>query len=55
MGKTPSLGIRVRPEVKIALAVAAKADMRSVSSLVEKIITEWLFKNQLMKPRKDKK
>ena len=42
MAKTPSLGIRVKPETKAALEKAAEADMRSVSSLVEKILVEWL-------------
>ncbi len=45
MGKTPSLGIRVQPEIKAALQKAAEADMRSVSSLIEKILTEWLRAN----------
>ncbi|MBP2303293.1 hypothetical protein [Azospirillum picis] len=42
MAKTHPLGFRVQPEVKEALEQAAKADMRSVSSLCEKILTEWL-------------
>lgn len=42
MAKTPSLGIRVQPETKAALEQAAKDDLRSVSSLVEKILVEWL-------------
>lgn len=42
MGKTPSLGIRVQPETKAALEQAAKDDMRSMSSLIEKILVEWL-------------
>lgn len=42
MVKTPSLGVRVQPETKAALETAAKDDMRSVSSLIEKILTEWL-------------
>ena len=42
MTKTPSLGIRVQPETKAALEKAAKDDVRSTSSLVEKILTEWL-------------
>jgi hypothetical protein len=42
MGKTPSLGVRLKPEVKLALQNAAEADLRSVSSMVEKILTEWL-------------
>jgi hypothetical protein len=42
MAKTPSLGVRVQPEVKAALVKAAKDDLRSVSSLLEKIAIEWL-------------
>lgn len=42
MGKTPSLGVRVQPEVKAALEKAAKADVRSVSSMVEKLLVEGL-------------
>lgn len=42
MAKTPSLGVRVQPETKEALEAAAKADVRSVSSLIEKILTDWL-------------
>jgi hypothetical protein len=36
------LGFRVNPEMKAALGSAAKDDARSVSSLAQKIITEWL-------------
>ena len=43
MVKTPSLGVRVLPPVKVALERAAADDMRSMSSLVEKIVTEWLI------------
>jgi hypothetical protein len=42
MGKTPSLGIRLDPAVKVALEKAAQDDARSVSSLVQKVIAEWL-------------
>ena len=42
MGKTPSLGVRLQPKVKTALQQAAEADIRSLSSMVEKILTEWL-------------
>lgn len=42
MGKTPSLGVRLQPETKEALERAAKDDLRSVSSLVEKILVLWL-------------
>lgn len=50
MGKTPSLGIRVQPETKAALEKAAKDDMRSLSSLIEKVLTEWLRENGYLKP-----
>jgi hypothetical protein len=49
VGKTPSLGIRVRPETKAALEKAATDDFRSVSSLVEKILVEWLRKKGYLK------
>ena len=42
MAKTHPLGFRVEPEVKAALERAAKADRRSVSSLIEKILYDWL-------------
>lgn len=45
MAKTHPLGFRVEPEVKEALERAAKADHRSVSSLIEKILVEWLKAN----------
>jgi hypothetical protein len=51
MAKTPSLGIRVQPEVKAALEKAAKDDLRSVSSLIEKMAVEWLReRDYLQKP-----
>ncbi|WP_158745653.1 Arc family DNA-binding protein [Acidisphaera sp. L21] len=42
MGKSPSLGVRLPPEVKLALEKAAREDTRSVSSMVEKVLTDWL-------------
>lgn len=42
MAKTSPLGFRVEPEMKSALEQAAKDDRRSVSSLVEKVLAEWL-------------
>jgi hypothetical protein len=41
--------MRLDPEVKAALERAAKDDMRSVSSLVEKILVEWLRANGHLK------
>jgi hypothetical protein len=45
MVKSHSLGIRLPPEVKEALEAAARADVRSVSSMAEKILTSWLKEN----------
>jgi predicted HicB family RNase H-like nuclease len=45
MGKLPSLGVRIDPAVKSALEAAAKADSRSLSSLVQKILSEWVKDN----------
>lgn len=42
MAKTHPLGFRVDPEVKAALERAAKDDHRSLSSLIDKILVEWL-------------
>jgi hypothetical protein len=42
MAKRASLGVRVSDETKIALERAAADDLRSVASLVEKILIEWL-------------
>lgn len=42
MARTASLGFRIEPSLKAALENAAVDDMRSTSSMVEKILTEWL-------------
>ena len=42
MARTNPLGVRVRPEIKEALEKAAADDDRSVSSLVERALLEWL-------------
>lgn len=42
MAKTHPLGFRVEPEIKEALERAAKDDMRSVSALIQKILSDWL-------------
>ncbi len=49
MVKTPSLGVRVQPEIKAALQRAAADDMRSMSSLIDKILIEWLRKKGYLK------
>ncbi len=42
MAKTTPLGVRVSSETKEALEKAAKDDMRSMASLIEKILVDWL-------------
>jgi hypothetical protein len=42
MAKTAALAFRIQENMKAALEKAATADSRSVSSLVEKILREWL-------------
>ncbi len=42
MAKTNPLGFRIEPELKDALVRAARDDRRSVSSMVEIIIEQWL-------------
>ncbi len=49
MAKTHPLGFRVEPEVKAALEDAARKDRRSVSSLVENILSDWLIEHGFIK------
>ncbi len=42
MARTASIGIRVEPDLKEAAERAAKDDHRTVASLIEKVLTEWL-------------
>lgn len=49
MVKTSPLSFRAAPAVKAALEAAAKDDLRSVSSLIEKILTEWLRERGYLK------
>jgi predicted transcriptional regulator len=42
MAKTHALSFRLEPELKQRLEKAAKADRRSLSSLVEKILADWV-------------
>ena len=42
MQKSIPISFRLPPEIKIALEKAAKDDTRSVSSLMEKLVTDWL-------------
>lgn len=49
--KTLPVSIRLQPEVKAALEKAAKADARSLSSLAEKVLMDYLRKNGFLKER----
>lgn len=47
--RTEQIGVRVSPALKSAAEKAAAADHRSLSSLVEKLITEHCQKEGLLK------
>ena len=47
--KKPIVFIRVQPETKEALLIAAKADKRSVANLLDKIAVDWLKANGYLK------
>jgi hypothetical protein len=49
MARIGHVGIRLEPEERDALELAAAADERTISSLARKIIVEWLRKNGWLK------
>ena len=49
MAKTSAISVRVPDDVKAAAEKAATADSRSVASLVEKLLTEYLRKAGYLK------
>lgn len=48
MQKSVPISFRLPPETKAALEKAAKEDTRSVSSLIEKVITDFLKEKELL-------
>ena len=52
MTRTHALSFRIDPEMKAALEQAAKADRRSISSLVIIILTDWLRERGYLPPAK---
>jgi hypothetical protein len=42
MARTAAIGIRVEPAIKAAAEKAAADDRRTVASLLEKVLVEWL-------------
>ncbi|GGB00647.1 hypothetical protein GCM10011491_31050 [Brucella endophytica] len=49
MQKSVPISFRLPPDTKEALEKAAKDDLRSVSSLMEKIVTQWLRQGGYLK------
>jgi hypothetical protein len=49
MARTANIGIRVEPDLKDAADRAAADDHRSVASLVEKLLTEYLEREGYLK------
>jgi hypothetical protein len=50
-----TIGIRVEPELKAALERAAKDDRRTVSSLVEGLLEDWLREKGYLPKEKEAK
>ncbi len=50
MAKTAAIGIRVEPAIKEAVERAAAADRRTVASLMEKVLVDWLEANGHLAP-----
>ena len=47
--KTAPIALRMRPELKAAAEAAAKADHRSLTSLVEKLLTDYCRKKGFLR------
>jgi hypothetical protein len=50
MPRDAAVGLRVDPKVKAAAEKAAADDRRSLSSLIEKALVEYLVRNKYLKP-----
>lgn len=50
MKRTGAINIRVTPELKQAAERAAATDHRSVASMIEKLLTEFLIEQGALKP-----
>lgn len=55
MVKTSPLGFRIEPATKDALERAAKVERRSVSSLVEIVLEDWLREKGYLPPASEAK
>ena len=52
--KDASIGVRMAGEIKAAAAKAAAEDRRSISSLVEKLLVEYLTSEGYLRPENNK-
>lgn len=52
MAKTDQLGVRLPPDIKAAIAQAAANERRTMSSLIEKVMADWLVANGYLKSGK---
>ncbi len=48
--KPNPVSVRLPPDVKSALEAAARRDSRSLSSMMEKVLTDWLREQKLLPP-----
>lgn len=48
MNKSKPVSFRLPEDIKSALEIAAKNDARSVSSMLEKLVTEWLIAKEYL-------
>lgn len=49
MNKSLPVSVRLPPEIKEAVEAAAKADIRSISSFIEKVLTDYLRQQGFLK------
>jgi hypothetical protein len=49
MAKLTPLGVRLEPDTKAALEKAAADDRRSLSSMIDRILVEWLRRKGYLK------
>lgn len=49
MAKDKALGLRIEEKLKDAMARAAKDDHRSLASLIEKVMSDWLKEKGYLK------
>jgi predicted HicB family RNase H-like nuclease len=55
MNKTSAISVRVSDDIKQAAEAAAASDRRSLASLVEKILAEWLTEHGYLGKAKGRK